>query len=174
MVNEVINEVRALMENTFERRFSAKVDKSAGPYGCWRWLASVDRNGYGRFAVDGQATGAHRASWELTFGPIPGGEGYHGVCVCHRCDNRLCVNPAHLFLGTQVDNIADMTAKGRGRARLTEDDVRQAFRISATLGWSQTAIAKVFGVATATIQHILNGRTWAHLHLTTRQLAVKP
>jgi len=89
-------------------RFWAKVAKSDG---CWLWTGARASNGYGsfRFADRPCATAAHRAAWELACGPIP-----HGMHVLHRCDNPPCVNPAHLFLGTHLENVRDREAKGRG------------------------------------------------------------
>lgn len=96
-------------------RFWSHVEKSAS--GCWEWQAYVNsQTGYGQFAVSHrEGISAHRLAWMLVHGPIPKGNGYHGTCVLHRCDNRRCVNPAHLFLGSVADNQRDMVAKGRRR-----------------------------------------------------------
>src|SRR5437879_2721398 len=78
--------------------------------GCWLWTGSVYAKGYGQIAVTpGHSAPAHRIAWEATYGPVPADK-----WVLHRCDVRTCVNPAHLFLGTNTDNMRDMAAKGRG------------------------------------------------------------
>jgi hypothetical protein len=90
-------------------RFWAKVEK-AGPDDCWLWAGATVPNGYGKISRGGSSglLLAHRVSWILAKSEIP-----EGQLVLHRCDNRLCVNPAHLFLGTHGDNARDMVAKGR-------------------------------------------------------------
>lgn len=102
-----------------ECRFWSKVDQSGGADACWSWTASTKtaRCGmkYGDFNYKGKSTGAHRVAWELTNGQIP-----DGLCVLHKCDNPLCCNPAHHFLGTRTDNVNDMLAKGRG-GRMSAD-----------------------------------------------------
>lgn len=77
---------------------------------CWPWLGTITHQGYGRVSWNGRAHQAHRVSWMLTRGPIPA-----GIVICHSCDNPICVNPNHLWMGTQKDNVGDCKAKGRRR-----------------------------------------------------------
>lgn len=81
------------------------------PNGCLEWIGTIGREGYGQTSRDGRKYSTHRLAWELANGPIP-----HGFVVCHKCDNRRCVDISHLFVGTQGDNIRDAWSKGRGRA----------------------------------------------------------
>ena len=95
-----------LRDGPIARRFWAKVEKTDG---CWLWRAATGANGrYGRFGIGSKVLLAHRVAWTLAHGELP-----DAARVLHRCDNPLCVNPAHLFLGTQGDNLRDMTSKGR-------------------------------------------------------------
>lgn len=142
-------------------RFSEK--HTLDPGGCWLWTAYVTRLGYGRFGMNGLALPAHRVSWMLHFGPIP-----DGLFVCHRCDVRNCVNPAHLFLGTALDNAQDMMLKGRGgqrkgeahhRAKLTAEqvlDIRKQF----LCGVRQSAIRRQFGISKAQVSKICRNQSW--------------
>ena len=95
-------------------RFAAKY-MPVTESGCWLWLGPhMSQGGYGCFRFDGKNHYAHRAAWELAYGSIPS-----GLHVCHRCDVPLCVNPAHLFLGTPGDNVRDCRTKGRTRNQNT-------------------------------------------------------
>ncbi len=134
---------------------------------CWNWIASCTRHGYGQFngrALLGRKTQipAHRAAWMLHKGFVSS-----DVLVCHRCDNRKCVNPDHLFLGTHKDNIADRDRKGRrnvgAAAVLTEFDVRQLRKQHAAGGVSYNKLAARYGVTHRTVILAVTGRTWAHV-----------
>lgn len=138
--------------------FWSRVNKTSAS-GCWLWTAGADANGYGQIRYLGRQEGAHRVAWMLANGPIP-----RGVSVLHRCDVPRCVNVAHLFLGTQKENVRDCAAKLRhGRAKLSPDDVR-AIRTLRADGLSQQAIANEYGIAQTGISNVLLGKTWAHVN----------
>lgn len=141
-----------------ERRFWASTDKR-GPDECWNWIAYT-KGGYGAIRVGGRQKSAHRVSWELHNGSIG-----KGLWVLHRCDNPRCVNPAHLFLGTQVDNMRDMAAKARNKpprlhgtrnpmAKLTDEQC-EAIR---TAEGTQDEIAARFGTSQSHVSSIRSGR----------------
>jgi hypothetical protein len=154
-----------------EERFWEKVDRK-GPDDCWEWTASKIKDGYGQICegIPGcKMLKAHRVSWEIHNGPIPVGEGPHGTCVCHRCDNPGCVNPNHLFLGTNADNVRDMVEKGRvackeknGRAKLTEEKVAEIRRdyIKGSRMYGQSALGRKYGVDPTAIRRIINREKW--------------
>ncbi len=93
------------------RRFMEKINVPYDLFACWEWTAATDKDGYGYFRLDKKHDRGHRVMWKWKVGPIP-----QGLSVLHSCDNPPCVNPAHLFLGTQHDNMADRDKKGRSRS----------------------------------------------------------
>lgn len=147
-----------------ETRFWQRVLKSDG---CWEWQGGVAVHGYGRIHSNGSQIRVHRYSYELNVGPIP-----DGLYVLHRCDNRRCVRPDHLFLGTHLDNLADMYAKGRQRYRpLRGEDHNQAkLNEGAVLdirrryeGETNQSLAEEFGVSIDMIWRIGVRKNWRHL-----------
>jgi len=149
---------------TIEEKFWNKVGKRDD---CWMWIGSISGNGYGSISVNEKTMRAHRFSWELHNGPIP-----HGMNVLHKCDVRSCVNPSHLFIGSQQDNMDDMVAKGRcirangerqHLSKLNENQVRLIRRIRSEGKLTNENIGKMFNVRKETIREIVNGRTWKHL-----------
>lgn len=134
--------------------------------GCWPWQGASMTSGYGSFGVErGQMVGAHRYSWQIANGPIP-----NGMWVLHTCDNRPCVNPAHLWLGSALDNNRDAIAKGRrarqdqrgeanGRAKLALDQVLH-IRASDT---PAPVLALQYGVTKELVYAIRRRRLWRHV-----------
>jgi len=147
-------------------RFNAKYTKSDG---CWHWTGAKTGRGYGSMRVGHKSTGAHRISYELFKGPIG------DLHVCHTCDNPLCVNPDHLWLGTNADNVADREAKGRMKSpvigkkgstnpfsKLTEAEIPKIRKLRND-GMTAKVIAAEFGVSESAIDNVIYGNAWTHV-----------
>lgn len=133
--------------------------------GCLEWTGALNDAGYGRLIDGRRNVRAHRANWELHNGPIP-----DGLLVLHRCDNPKCVDPKHLFLGTNTDNIRDMVCKGRGlvgehhgNSRTTLADV-QAIR-AASPSLTHKELADIFHLSFQQVSRIRRGEAWNHCSL---------
>lgn len=156
----------------------AKVEKTDS---CWNWIGCLHKSGYGWVTSSGKTQLAHRLAYKIFKGIIP-----QELCVCHSCDNKRCVNPDHLWLGSQAENIKDRDSKGRQvspsgekhrfrlypesvpkgsahpLAKLTEPQVL-AIKSRYSLGWSVRVLAKEYGVNVPAVYKLLNGKTWRHL-----------
>lgn len=145
-------------------RFWSKVAKSEG---CWEWHGAKTNSGYGRIVITRPGENprqvwfvAHRVAWALAGKSRAGDQ-----ILCHRCDNPGCVNPEHLFVGTHKDNAADRDAKGRrtppkgiknGRAKLTEQDVRDIRANKALCRVTHAELAARFGISQSQVGYVLN------------------
>lgn len=144
-------------------RFWAKVDKSGE---CWIWTGGIfpDR-GYGAFSIHSKNRPAHRIAWELTYGPIP-----DGLYACHHCDNRICVRPDHLFLGTATDNNRDMIAKGRNKRhlapygkRITPEQVKAIREIFAQGDTNFAQLGRQFGLSETQAARVVRRQSWKNI-----------
>jgi hypothetical protein len=160
------------MKKTLKERFFSKVE-CIPFHTCWEWIGAKSKKGYGSFWSGDYSIGTietHRQSWIIHNGAIP-----NGMHVLHKCDNPSCVNPAHLFLGTNMDNVKDMRDKGRnvnppihiGEANpisiLTEDQVKIIKNEWEGYKGQQAALARRFKVHRSTIYAIINGRNWKNI-----------
>lgn len=166
-----------LDKKTREQKFWERVDKDGSLNSeignCWLWTGYIERCGYGRLKikVDGKwkMLQAHRVSWMLEKGEYP------KYFILHKCDTRNCVRPDHLFEGTQLDNMADMTAKGRGNRRfrsqgekgpnskLTKDDILSIYKMLKN-GVKRVDIATKYKCSPSLITLISKGKNWKHLY----------
>ena len=159
--------------------FWARVDRTAPAPACWPWIGHRNADGYGKLKIRGRTLIAHRVAFALSRNV-----GVIDACVLHSCDNPACCNPAHLRMGTNAENQAEKVAKGRqakgdvhgarrhpntrprgsehGRARLTEDNVREIRRRHAA-GKTIASLAARYGVATKTVWFIVHRKTWLHV-----------
>lgn len=152
-------------------RFWGKVDKGEG---CWLWTGRTDASGYGRLDRKGPNVYVHRVAWTLTNGPVP-----EGMDVLHTCDVRNCCNPAHLWLGTHEQNMADCKAKRRttwgarsGQAKLTEEQAKEILALYKRDGPRKSNALELAGrykVGRGTILALVRGHSWAHLNVTEPQ-----
>jgi hypothetical protein len=151
-----------------EQRFWEKVNKASGYIApnmdteCWEWAGATLPKGYGVFSPSkGERFYTHRLSWEMHHGEIP-----DGLLVCHHCDNRKCVRPHHLFLGTAKENTHDMIAKGRNskgenhiNSKMTWETVNEARRLF-TDGAAVKELARQFGISYMTMKTIITNEAW--------------
>lgn len=147
--------------------FWSKVDKSAGPSNCWIWTGARYTGGYGLMFLEGRRVLAHRFAYELLHGPVP-----EGMCVLHSCNVRVCVNQAHLRLGTDLDNAKQREADGRGKQprgeqhgnhKLTEVQVLEIRALYAMGEWSRDRLGERFGVHPESVSNIIRNKTWKHV-----------
>jgi len=159
------------MKKSIFDRFMAKVELIPF-HPCWEWTGFKSVRGYGQMATTGiKKEEVHRISYKLFKGEIPA-----GMCVCHKCDNPGCVNPDHLFLGTQKDNMRDMRKKGRGnklpvhvgtanyQSKLSEKKVREIKNaLKDEVPGMQRKLSLLYGVDRKAIYNIKHGITWKHV-----------
>jgi len=151
------------MKKTTKEKFEDKIFYS--PDGCWLWTGYTTKLNYGEVIINYKKVRTHRASYMIYKGEIP-----EGIFVCHHCDNPLCVNPDHLFLGTQLDNMRDMIKKGRRVIATSEKKSKKINRDDATFIVSMKGIipsmelAKKYNMSQSSISRIQRGDRWTRLN----------
>lgn len=132
---------------------------------CWEWMGGFDGKGYGRIYFEHKRRGAHRVVYELTYGKIQ-----NELYVCHKCNNPICCNPKHLYLGTQKDNLKQMIEDGRshvgekhGLAKLTEEDVLKIRKMYSTGKYTLKTLGETFKTCFQNISDIINRKHWRHI-----------
>jgi hypothetical protein len=150
--------------NTLEERFWNKVCKGEEGNDCWVWLGTKTARGYGKIYDGEKMEYAHRLSWKLVNGSIS-----DEMEVCHTCDNPMCVNPVHLFIGSHLENVRDMVAKDRGNrgerhghAKLTDEQVKFIRRLARD-GLPQIWIATVFHLHVRYVWQLVHNERWKHI-----------
>lgn len=141
-----------------EQRFWSKV-KIGKPDECWEWQAGQSGAGYGQIRIDHICRYSHRLAYEFTKGPIPDGKE-----VCHSCDNRACCNPAHLWLGSHMENMTDMARKDRvGTSKLNIEQVKEIRSLYASGKFTLLQLGMKYHVHLSTIAYAINGKNWNHV-----------
>ena len=150
-----------LMDQSVALRFWSKVD-AVDAKSCWQWTAAINSRGYGVLGYGGKLTTAHRLSLWLS-------QGFDPEMVCHKCDNKRCVNPAHLYPGSRKSNTEDSVQRGllpkgeaNTQAKLTDEKVRE-IRSRHLAGVSTNKLGKQYGVSHTTVQRIVRGEAWKHV-----------
>ena len=166
-MNAFVKEMSGIERNY--RNFRKKIEITES---CWIWRGAINKSGYGNIRFKKKCLMSHRVSWM-----IYRGDPKDDICVCHKCDNRLCVNPDHLFLGTKQENSQDAIKKKRhvffgfekarggiynNTNKLTEDEVREIRKLKSN-GMSGLKLAEMFNVANPTIYSICNWKIWKHV-----------
>jgi hypothetical protein len=153
-----------------DERFWQKVDRR-GVDDCWPWKASKFKQGYGRFSLKGRRLKAHRVAYALTYGELPTWTVDRGIVIRHRCDNKICCNPAHLETGSQAENVRDRDVRGRtkvgvgerhGRAVLTEMIVL-AIRERVQNGERQVDVAADLNIPRQYVNGVVHRKIWKHI-----------
>lgn len=160
-------DIKSLIDSKILARFWSKVSKGSVT-SCWEWQGTKSDRGYGTIEIDGKCFRAHRMSWIINCGPIP-----DNLLVCHQCDNRICVNPSHLWLGTVQDNNQDRVNKKRTittfvsgskhpNSKLKEEQVLLIRRDTRF----HHIIAIDYGISPSVVARIKSGESWWHVPTT--------